>query len=407
MACQLCAFFGKEEKPGEKRQRKETLSVKAWTSPFRAELFPQHMDSQHSSAWSEYQSLSFDLKKDFFLNKPPFVNTVHAHFGKADAHLNFCISSGIVESIIGDAFFNCDSESVVSQSRALSLFSPKFNEDNVLLGYEVTIKNPMQFTFVAEYLSLGLSFHQISGVCESTKRIVQVHKIGSISDGQVSNFARVLVAINLETIQRLLNLHSVLAFSLAFGGSTHRGTSYLWIRVRVHNDGEILNLHLLAVPMFEKNTAINQFNIIVKILDVLCTNWRNKVLGLGSDGENVMTGRLGGVVALLEREIDFEVHRTWCLLHQIYLVAKEALAALFEGDFMVLVNRLSTALRKQETLICEMKSTCPKMTTRWLEMGSWTKWYLDYRDSSNRFFSATARMVLAGYRWNISAVQAH
>ena len=338
-------------------------------------------------------------KERFFSNKIPFINTVHAHFGNTDPHFDFRISTGVVESIIGDAFFNYQAESGVLRCRALSLFYPVTNDQKVVTGYNVTIKNSMQFNLVIEYLSQGLSFCQVAGVLESTKRIALIHKIGSVSDGQVSNFARVLVAVNLEAIRRLLNLHCVLAFSLAFDGSTHRGTSYLCIRVRVHYGGEILNLHLLAIPMFEKHTAVNQFNIIVKVLDVMCATWRQKVIGLGSDGANVMTGRLGGVVTLLGKQIDFEVHRTWCLLHQVDRVAKAALSSLFEGEFMVLVNKISTSLRKQDTLIREMGTTCPKMTTRWLAMGSWTKWILANRDRLVTFFNSRSQTQTVPTDW--------
>jgi hypothetical protein len=56
--------------------------------------------------------------------------------------------------------------------------------------------------------------------------------------------------------------------------------------------------------------------------------------------------RIRGVATLLENKIQFPVHRTWCMRHQIDLIAKSSLSALLRGDFMTVINKIAVSLRK-------------------------------------------------------------
>ena len=123
---------------------------------------------------------------------------------------------------------------------------------------------------VAKYLSHGLSFSQIASVLESIKQLTGVGKIGSVSHTTVSNFARIIVAINLSTMHDILESPEVPAFSIALDFSTHRSFSYLAIRVRFHFKNRLHNLHVAAVPMFDKHTAVNIFNLTVRAMDSIC-----------------------------------------------------------------------------------------------------------------------------------------
>jgi hypothetical protein len=403
--CQFCVYFGKDEVAGQKRARKQTSRIKTWES-FRRELYESHHKGQHAEQWVQYQSLSAEEKKHFFEGVTPFASTLQSYCGRSDEPLHFTFNRSVVEILIGDIFFDPESQGGVTHRKALSLFEPQTESNGAVIHYSVSIKNPMQFRLSIQYLAHGLSFRQISAVLESTKAITGVGKIGSISDAQVSNYARILVAINLNIIRDVLESTEVLAYSLAFDSSTHRAVSYFALRVRLHSKGALHNIHLMAAPMFERHTAVNIFKLTVKILNALCPSWRMKVIGIASDGANVMTGRIGGVVTLLEKEIQFPVHRTWCLLHQVDLVAKAHLNGLFDGEFMSSVNKIACSLRKQETLIREMGGVkCPKLTTRWLAMGSWTKWQLQHSESLIAFFSTRlpSQVVPPEWYWPVVA----
>jgi hypothetical protein len=55
--------------------------------------------------------------------------------------------------------------------------------------------------------------------------------------------------------------------SLASDGNTHRGQHFFDLRMCYHD--VLLNLHLVAIPQFDRHIVLNTFNMLVKFLDVL------------------------------------------------------------------------------------------------------------------------------------------
>jgi hypothetical protein len=92
------------------------------------------------------------------------------------------------------------------------------------------------------------------------------------------------------------------AFSIALDTSTVEGTGYLDFRVRVCVKSEIENLHVLAIPLRDRHTGGIIFNAMANVLDKLCENWREKAIGVTTDGDRSMTGQLKGVASRIERE---------------------------------------------------------------------------------------------------------
>ena len=70
--------------------------------------------------------------------------------------------------------------------------------------------------------------------------------------------------------------------------STHMSTPYLDILIRLNlENAGIVNLHLLAIPVFDRHTG----QLTFEALDVL---WRDVLIGVSTDGEKKMTGRVSG-----------------------------------------------------------------------------------------------------------------
>jgi hypothetical protein len=97
-------------------------------------------------------------------------------------------------------------------------------------------------------------------------------KLSGINDLIVGQYVRVLVATSLQMIADMLDDDMVWAFSLVGDGSTHRGKSFFDLRMHICLKGQLLNLHLAAIPMFDRHTALNIFNMFVKFLDALYSN---------------------------------------------------------------------------------------------------------------------------------------
>ena len=175
---------------------------------------------------------------------------------------------------------------------------------------------------------------------------------------------------------------------MANDSSTHYGKSYFDNRIRIHHDGDILNIHAIAIPMFERHTGENMFNLITTFFDIICPTWRTKLIGIGSDGENTMTGHLQGVVTRMEQAADHEIYRVWCGLHQLDLVMKRGYNGLMDGELVSILIALVTYLRAQPNLIADMRATCPKFSTRWIIMGTVARWLLEHRVRIFQHFTA-------------------
>ena len=78
-------------------------------------------------------------------------------------------------------------------------------------------------------------------------------------------------------------------------------TSYLDIRIRLFWHGEILNFHLIEIPVFFRHTAAEVNRHASAMLDVLCTEWKTMMISISADGEPQMTGHIGGVATLFDQ----------------------------------------------------------------------------------------------------------
>jgi len=371
--CLFCIYVGREYKPDETRIRQPTINSKDFKPPFRVELFRKHHEGQHSSIWQQYQSTSGEDKDTFFDDYTSYANTLFAKIQHAQTPFTFDIDAPIVDTIIGDMFFHPDDHASTSRANALRLF--KRNEDTN--GYKVTRDNSLQFGLIVDLIAAGLSFRQVESVLNAFKARTGLGKIGCVNDTGIANNARALCGINLQMISKILNSPRIWAFSLANDSSTHYGHSYFDNRIRIHRNGDIFNLHVLAIPMFERHTSDNMYNLISGVLDIVCPTWRSKILGVGSDGAPAMTGCIQGVVTQLEQQAEHQIYRVWCGLHQLDLVMKGAYEELLDGEFVKTMNAVVTHLRAQNNLIADMEqSTCPKLTTRWVVMGDVCDWLL-------------------------------
>jgi hypothetical protein len=155
--------------------------------------------------------------------------------------------------------------------------------------------------------------------------------IQKAKDCIVGQYTRVLVAVALQQITGILDDESVWAMSLVGDGSAHCGQSFFNLRVRVYYRDKLVNLHLVAMPMFERHSAVNIFNLIAKFMDALYIKWRAKLIGVLTDGGNTMTGCHAGVVTRLVDCADNNLLRIWCAPHQIDIVVKAVAKGIDNG----------------------------------------------------------------------------
>jgi hypothetical protein len=123
-------------------------------------------------------------------------------------------------------------------------------------------------------------------------------KLGKVNRKLVSDHVRLCCAESLQVI--LHALQSSLAFSIALDGGTKALMPYLDFRVRFVLKSNHYNWHLIAASIYQSQTSNNMFALSTRILDVVCTNWRDKMIGIATDGESKLTGCHVGVATQFE-----------------------------------------------------------------------------------------------------------
>ena len=99
------------------------------------------------------------------------------------------------------------------------------------------------------------------------------------------------IYIFFSELEMLMTL-SVWDFSIALDMSTHQGVFYLNTWIRLYWKVDTLNLHLVSIPVFDRHTDENMFNVSAKFFDCICQEWREILVGIATDGAHSMTGRI-------------------------------------------------------------------------------------------------------------------
>ena len=261
----------------------------------------------------------------------------------AKDNLEFVIHrSNIVNSLIGELFLNPEQEeedddsTPITKANAMKLF--KIQEDG---SYLITIKNPLRFWLAIDHTSVSILFRQIAAVITQHRNRCKNHKLAGLRDHMVGQFVRVLVVVALEMIANVIVDPSVWAFALVADASTHFGVPMLDQRARMCFKGKLITLHLVLIPFFERHTVVNYVKLISAILHAMYSSWCDELILLNSDGENTMTGQIGGVIKLLEDQCTNPILQIWCVPHQLDLIVKKAtqfVAHLFSVHLRAHVN---------------------------------------------------------------------
>ncbi len=198
---------------------------------------------------------------------------MHAHFGCSQYVSLFTSHLDIVEVFIGDVFFG-PKTMVVSFSCMLFICLKRPSQKKMMIVHLVNIGHHQEYVAVYPLPTLhcySLLFRQIESVFTSTKDLTRLSKIRCLSVNDVSNYARVIVASNLQILIDVLSCDKMLwVFSLSNDVSTHHGLSYFDEHFCFYKNGDIHNCYNLAIPIFNHHTTSNMFLLLVKFLDAMC-----------------------------------------------------------------------------------------------------------------------------------------
>jgi hypothetical protein len=391
--CQFCHFIGRDAPTVTgTRKRKSRTNTQYFSEPFAPQKYRSH-HIQHEKAWSEYEALDDEQKRTYFDSMTQRANSMHHYLNLESDTLKLEVSATIVDVIIGDLFFRdhevlADTDDDLGEdvddggaaeairkkaaakakqkTLALKLFTKGGKDES---KYVATIKNTMRYNLAMDLVSTGISFRQVAAALQFTKDRCDLAKLTGINDTIVGQYVRASVAFALQNIADLAADETTWALSLACDGSTHRGQHFFDLRIRLCHRGVLANLHLVAVPQFDRHTAENTFNMLEKFLDAMSNLWRVKLISVATDGEPTMTGRHHGLVTRLAQAAEHKLLRIWCPPHQMDVVVRKGAELLYDGQWIKFAWTFSVHLRKQDNLITEMNAKCPKKTNRWTHLG--------------------------------------
>jgi len=244
----------------------------------------------------------------------------------------------------------------------LSLF--KWKEDG---GYLVEINKSKQFLLATRFVGRGMSFAMAADAIHDAKEVCDIVKLGACNNYLVASYARAACAISIEHISQVLC--SKWAFSVAFDASTDlQQTSWVDVRIRYYENSALENLHLITLPFVGRHTGLATFEMFEKLFDAVWPLWKDKLIGCSTDRAANMTGRLSGVVTRIQKVVNPNFMRVWCLLHQIDVIMQKVYKQAGCNFYKTLTSIISF-LRRQKNLVEEMQAICPNFSAiRWASM---------------------------------------
>lgn len=298
ITCKFCSYIGRVGK-------RELKNPKGWfmdKHSIDTSLFTRHHESQHKDDWKKYQSISsinIQAKNSFFIRSESSNLIQKRITDYSQRSFDICIPQQILEGIILDQYFQADSSGTEAapefhnrgtiqdeKERIKSWFSFDIEKAN----YVVAISNPRLFHLVRHFVSRGSSFRMAAGLINDVNQVVRDCPVGMIDEGKVSRYVRFICAWSLSSISNALR--SVWTYSIGVDSSMVHETTYFDFRVRLVAKGRLFNLHISAMPLFHGKTADALVAAISKLFDVLDPNWKEKLIGISTDGEPTMTGML-------------------------------------------------------------------------------------------------------------------
>jgi len=128
-----------------------------------------------------------------------------------------------------------------------------------------------------DFRLVHLLFGQTATTIQQAKDRTKMAKLAGINDLVIGQYVLVMVTATLQNISDIIDDESVWEISLAGDNNTHHGQSFFDLHMCACYCGDLTNLHLVIVPMFERHTAENMFNMVIKFFDAIYDWWHDKL----------------------------------------------------------------------------------------------------------------------------------
>ncbi|KAF4039137.1 hypothetical protein GN244_ATG08739 [Phytophthora infestans] len=188
------------------------------------------------------------------------------------------------------------------------------------------------------------------------------------NEEQTAELVRLIIAANLSITSRLLR--GCWAFSLVLRASMEHAPvrSYLEFRVKVYGEGAMHNVHLISIPAFENKCKAMMYSTLERVMNVVLPNWRQRLIGVATDGDAQMPARVLDIIARLQQEAATPVvYRSSSVCHQLDCIVTNFFSSLQGGCFLLVLKELTTH--------CSVSSK-----EKWVALGEETNWIAAHRE---------------------------
>ena len=205
---------------------------------------------------------------------------------------------------------------------------------------------------------------------------------GYINDHACATFVEYIA----QDLQRILLkiLSSVKFFSIQSDGTTDAGTIEDELFTIQYfdpksDDGSVhVRNKFLTVRQLKRGDAQTLFECFKAAMEYIgITDWRNKLIGFGTDGASVNTGA-GGLRGFMENEVSWVVF-FWCLAHRLELALKDALKATYFATLDEMLMRLYYLYEKSpkkcaQLEMCSVGRCCAGITIVFIKKRLTSEW---------------------------------
>ncbi|KAG1690629.1 hypothetical protein DVH05_027979 [Phytophthora capsici] len=397
--CLFCKHFGREQRSDKKRRCSST--VKYFRDSFRPDQYTQHHQLQHPSQWKKYKTCSDDEKRRFFPDNTEPVSNVNSNAGSSDTKLLpkveergrcFDVKPSIVEIVAVLAVGLGPVEpTVLTRDRLVYEYMTHHNYEGELPSncprwspppktfescyvvqneppmYRVVLFDSTQMDFLMELAAEGMSVAQISASVKGFRRHAHM-LLGGLEDttvdeepspdyneAQTAEFVRLGIATSLSIMARVLE--ESWAFSLELCTvARHSELPYLDVRIKFYNRiGGLRSAHFLAIPKYVGKCDIMMFQTLSRALTALLPDWKQKLLGVTTDGDIPFPARLNDVIEHFNGVITGRtLYRTSSCSNQLQRILHTFYASIDDGAFLSTLKILSECVRKDPDILSEL-----------------------------------------------------
>ncbi|RLN69669.1 hypothetical protein BBJ28_00025452, partial [Nothophytophthora sp. Chile5] len=327
--CLFCRHFGREERAGKKR--KATANFKYFRNSFRTDLYVQHHQSQHPRQWARYSNCTDEAKRSFFpadatrpaADKQALVKTqdiaeaaAAARASPVESRCWFVLPKRVVDLVTpggatgagaeGEqtwqppAFRACDLVALPVTTRSGAGGQENVHErpasgqtgPNGASGasekyYRVALFGRMELDVAVDSLAVGLSPRQAARHLHALARRTTgaggaLPSLPLCSAAEMCDLARLAVSESLQLAGQLLT--RCWGFGLVLREVTAAPTlsqaGYLDVRVVVYAQGRLRDVHVVALPLFERHAAFALVQTVESVLTAIFPPWRTRLLGI-------------------------------------------------------------------------------------------------------------------------------